>query len=187
MNRNSGSKYEMVNSRLDSYRCVFFFYYKIFFSALNAWKCDHIVPFSKLAGTGTSYRGPTHTSKFSNVIGYQLTDVGTWTVKASLRAGVLLDYVCYLSTCLFRLIGSFFRGERLTVMSLFMTTLHWWVFCVSNLSCLWLIVIKTFCRPNLSVILLLINKVGLPPRGLEILWITRMITDLIGLDLVLLQ
>lgn len=86
---------------------------------------------------------------------------------------MLLDYVCYLSTCLFRLIGSFFRGERLTVMFLFMTTLHWWVFCVSNLSCLWLIVIKTFCRPNLSVILLLINKVGLPLRGLEILWITR--------------
>ena len=35
MNLNSGSKYKMVNSRLGSYCCVFFFYYKIFFSALN--------------------------------------------------------------------------------------------------------------------------------------------------------
>ena len=51
---------------------------------------------------------------------------------------------------------------------------------------LWLIGIRTSCRPIRSVIILVIKQIGLPLRGRPILLITRMITDGIGLHSVLL-
>ena len=44
----------------------------------------------------------------------------------------------------------------------------------------------TSCRPIQSVIILVIEQIGLPLRGRPILLITRMITDRIGLHSVLL-
>ena len=51
---------------------------------------------------------------------------------------------------------------------------------------LWLIGNRTSCRPIRSVIILMIKQIGLPLRGRLILFITRMITDQIGLHSVLL-
>ena len=45
---------------------------------------------------------------------------------------------------------------------------------------------RTSCRPIRSVIILLINQIGLPLRGRPSLFITHMITDRIGLHSVLL-
>ena len=51
---------------------------------------------------------------------------------------------------------------------------------------LWLIRNKTSCRPIRSVIILVIKQIGLRLRGRPILLITRIITDRIWLDSVLL-
>ena len=45
---------------------------------------------------------------------------------------------------------------------------------------------KDFCRPIRSVTIIVIKQIGLPLGGCPILFITRMITDRIGLHSVLL-